>query len=137
MQSKAQILNLLKCAIDQTSHKTPNFLGKILYIFSVVVYNNLSLVTIYLILCCIKIHTKEFETNVLQLGFMGGVLVFENFLVRYCGQNISKSSFFNHIWTHLPGVNGFLLEPFMTCNNFSHPLCWKKIGRLMKVFDHC
>ena len=54
---------------------------------------------------------------------MGVGLVFENSLVYPPGQNISKSSFFNHIWTHLPGVNGFLLEPFMTCNVISRSLC--------------
>ena len=70
----------------------------------------------------IEVSTKMLTIFVLKWGHMGTVLVFENLLVRYPSQIFLKMPFFNHIWTHLPGVNGFLLEPFMTCNNFSHSL---------------
>ena len=70
----------------------------------------------------IEVSTKMLIIFVLKWGHMGTVLVFENLLVRYPSQIFLKMPFFNHIWTHLPGVNGFLLEPFMTCNNFCHPL---------------
>ena len=70
----------------------------------------------------IEVDTKMLKIIVLKWGHIGTVLVFENLLVRYLGQKFSKLSFFNHIWSHLPGVNGFLLEPFMTCNNFCHSL---------------
>ena len=45
-----RILNLLKCNVKSTNHKTPNFWRKFLSIFSVVVYIALSSITIYLIL---------------------------------------------------------------------------------------
>ena len=77
-----------------------------------------------------------FEITVPIWGPMSAFLVFENLLVRYLGQKFSKLSFFNHIWSHLPGVNGFLLEPFMTCNNFCHPLCGVSgsIGVIVSTF---
>ena len=71
----------------------------------------------------IELNTKMLEIIVLKWGQMGTVLVFENLLVRYPSHFFLKMPFFNHIWSHLTGVNGFLLEPFMTCNNFCHPLC--------------
>ena len=73
-------------------------------------------------MCCIKVHTKEYKIIELKWVPLGAVLVFENFIVRYPGQNISISSFFNHIWTHLPPVNGNPLELFMSCNNISQGL---------------
>ena len=51
---------------------------------------------------------------------------FENLLVRYPNQNISKLAFFNHIWTHLPWVNGNPLVLSMTCTKISQGL-WKAI----------
>ena len=71
----------------------------------------------------IELNIKMLEIIVLKWGQMGTVLVFENLLVRYPSHFFLKMPFFNHIWSHLTGVNGFLLEPFMTCNNFCHPLC--------------
>ena len=71
----------------------------------------------------IELNTKMLEIIVLKWGQMGTVLVFENLLVRYPSHFFLKMPFFNHIWSHLTGVNGFLLEPFMTCNNFCHSLC--------------
>ena len=59
IQAKAQNLNMLKSTVEATNHKTPNFWRTILTIFSVVVYNDLSFVTIYLILFlfiqCVKL----------------------------------------------------------------------------------
>ena len=71
-----------------------------------------------------KVGTLSLKIIVLKYRNMGVGLVFENSLVYPPGQNILKSSFFYHIWTHLPGVNGFLLEPFMTCNVISRSLCF-------------
>ena len=85
----------------------------------------------------IEVSTKMLEIFVLKWGHMGTVLVFENLLVRYPSQIFLKMPFFNHIWTHLPGVNGFLLEPFMTCNNFCHSL-WRLAfgGKFKRVRNH-
>ena len=70
----------------------------------------------------IELNTKMLEIIMLKWGQMGTVLVFENLLVRYPSHFFLKMPFFNPIWTHLPGVNGFLLEPFMTCNVISRSL---------------
>ena len=85
---------------------------------------------------CIETNTKMFEITVPIWGPMSAFLVFENLLVRYLGQKFSKLSFFNHIWSHLPGVNGFLLEPFMTCNNFCHSL-WRILATRCNGVDEC
>ena len=50
IQAEGQNLIILKSAVEPTNHETPNFWRKILSIFSVVVYNDLSFITIYLIL---------------------------------------------------------------------------------------
>ena len=71
-----------------------------------------------------RYNAKMFKITIPKWVLYGGVLVFENFLVRYPGQNISKSSFFNHIWTHLPGVNGNPLEVFVSCTKISQGLCF-------------
>ena len=57
---------------------------------------------------------------------------FENLLVRYPHQNISKLAFFNHIWTHLPGVNGNPLVVFMTCTNICQGL-WRTLKKNCKI----
>ena len=71
----------------------------------------------------IEVSTKMLIIFVLKWGHMGTVLVFENLLVRYPSQIFLKMPFFNHIWTHLPGVNGNPLVVFMTCTKISQGLC--------------
>ena len=67
---------------------------------------------------------------------MDGFLFFESGQVRYRRQNFLILVSNDPIWVEETWVNGFLLEPFMTCNNFCHSL-WRILATRCNGVDEC
>ena len=59
------------------------------------------------------------------LSWNGWILVFWKLIGEVPYTHFFKNGLkWSHIYVEETWVNGNLLEPFMTCNNFCHSLCW-------------
>ena len=130
---KAYLVNcLLNCKKNQIwnsliHHTDKNgYFGTFWRLLTTFGIENGSMITLLIFSCLNFAKTMcNVEVDITKLkitALYGHFSQFENFLVRYCRQKISILPFFNHIWTHLPGVNGNWLELFMTCTKICQGL---------------